>query len=246
MVFRDPELVRHFRSKFNPEVFSQNMKNAALPSWKMMKDDVKESLQTCPTHAKTLRSTCMVCALQTCCESNYVEKNRATDKRGYAPYIEKQRKLVPDFLVVCPMDKAIQVPLLACDEFRRHFHHGSFFQGGRYWELFRFSLQLMSLSNRCALQAEARSIYLCDVPVVHCATLPDPHAWKPLASHLLKETMMPECPCDYLQQHHVVVQNNVSQLVLCHPWQPGLLLSPVPTYLMKVKQDPKWCVALSR
>ena len=42
------------------------------------------------------------CALQTCGESNYVDKVPAADKRIYAPYIE-QRKLLPDFLVVSPI-----------------------------------------------------------------------------------------------------------------------------------------------
>ena len=142
MVFRDPGLVRQFQSKLHPEVFSQNMKNATLPSWKVLKDHVNTAFEGIfPNLPATRQDTAvdMVCALQTCCQSNYMEKIRTADKRVYAPYIEKQRKLLPDFLVVSPMDKAVQVPIFACHEFWKHVHHDTFFQGGRYRELFRFS-----------------------------------------------------------------------------------------------------------
>ena len=45
----------------------------------------------------------------------------------------------PDFLVVSPMDKAVQVPIFACSKFWQHVHKKTFFQGDRYRELFRFS-----------------------------------------------------------------------------------------------------------
>ena len=142
MVFRDPSLVRHFHKKLNPAVFSQNMKNATLPSWKTLKDHVNTALNGIfPNLPDTRQDTAvdLVCALQTCCQSNYFGKIRAADKRIYEPYVEKQRKLLPDFLVVSPMDKATQVPLFACHHFWHKVHHDTFFQGGRYRELFRFS-----------------------------------------------------------------------------------------------------------
>ena len=109
MVFRDPALLTHFQRKLIPAVFSQNMKNATLPAWKTLKDHVNTAFQGIFSNLPDTRfdiSVGLVCALQSVCQSGYTSKILAADKRVYEPYLQQQRKYLPQFLVMSPMDKA--------------------------------------------------------------------------------------------------------------------------------------------
>ena len=142
MVFRDPALLTHFHRKLNPAVFSQNMKNATLPAWNTLKDHVNTAFQGIFSNLPDTRfdtSVDLVCALQSVCQSGYTSKILAADKRVYEPHLQQQRKYLPQFLVMSPMDKAPQIPIFACQHFWGAMHSETYFSGGRYRELFRFA-----------------------------------------------------------------------------------------------------------
>ena len=84
-------------------------------------------------------------------------------------------------------------------------------------------------TNQVVLQARQHVVHCADKPVLKYATLPDPHAWKPLGQAMLENQR--HCACAYLQRQHDLLQNNV-HLVLRHPWQWGLVISKLPSYLM--------------
>ena len=85
-------------------------------------------------------------------------------------------------------------------------------------------------TNQVALQARQHVVHCSDKPLLKYATLPDPHAWKPLGQAMLEKQR--HCACAYLQRQYALLQNYVGHLVLRHPWQWGLVISKSPPYLM--------------
>ena len=161
LVFRDPACLTPMSPSLDVEVYSQNLKNATMPSWKSFKNQFMEGLKplknALPSN-RNLAAIDIISEVVGVCANFYRTKCMTYPKKVYGPYLQRNASLLPSFLYVGFLDKAPQIPIFGCLEFWKGAHHNNFFCVPRYKELHRMvthhdakTLMLWQISDSASL-----------------------------------------------------------------------------------------------